>query len=66
MGWFALILTLTGGGPRGATDVTALYLYEMAFEDLRMGRASAGAMILFVIVAALSVLQFRALRERLQ
>ena len=64
MGFFALILAMTGGGPRGATEVTALYTYKMAFEDLRMGRASAGALILFVIIGLLSLLQFRALRER--
>ena len=64
MGFFALILAMTGGGPRGATEVTALYLYEMAFQDLRMGRASAGALILFAIIAVLTVLQFRLLRER--
>lgn len=64
MGFFALVLAMTGGGPRGATEVTALYAYEMAFADLRMGRASAAALILFAIIAALSALQFRALRER--
>ena len=64
MGFFALILPLTRGGPRGATEVTALYLYEMAFQDLRMGRASAGALILFAVIAVLTVLQFRLLRER--
>ena len=64
MGWFALILAMTGGDPRGATNVTALFVYNMAFENLRMGRASAGAMILFVLVALLSMLQFRAMRGR--
>jgi multiple sugar transport system permease protein len=64
MGWFALILAMTGGGPRGATDVTALYAYRMAFEDLRMGRASAAALILFAVIAVISLLQFRLLRER--
>ncbi|SPJ26405.1 carbohydrate ABC transporter permease [Palleronia abyssalis] len=64
MGWFALILAMTGGGPRGATDVTALYMYDMAFQDLRMGRASAAAMILFAIIAVIAVVQFRLLRER--
>ncbi|MCK0168542.1 sugar ABC transporter permease [Jannaschia sp. S6380] len=64
MGFFALVLAMTGGGPRGATEVTALYAYEMAFADLRMGRASAAALILFAIIAALSALQFRALRDR--
>ena len=64
MGFFALILAMTGGGPRGATDVTALYIYRMAFEDLRMGRASAGALILFAMIGVLSLLMFRALRVR--
>lgn len=64
MGFFALILAMTGGGPRGATDVTALYAYRMAFEDLRMGRASAAALILFALIALLSLIQFRLLRER--
>lgn len=64
MGWFALILAMTGGDPRGATNVTALFVYNMAFEDLRMGRASAGAMILFFIVAIFALIQFRLLRER--
>ena len=60
----ALILAMTGGGPRGATEVTALYVYEMAFQDLRMGRASAGALILFAVIAVISAVQFRLLRER--
>jgi len=64
MGFFALVLAMTGGGPRGATEVTALYTYRMAFEDLRMGRASAGALILFAIIGVLSAVQFRALRDR--
>ena len=64
MGFFALILAMTGGGPRGATEVTALYAYRMAFEDLRMGRASAAALILFALIALLGLLQFRFMRER--
>ena len=64
MGYFALILAMTEGGPRGATEVTALYTYTMAFEDLRMGRASAGALILAAIIGVLSLIQFRVLRER--
>ncbi len=64
MGFFALILAMTGGGPRGSTEVTALYAYDMAFQDLRMGRASAAALILAAIIGVLAFLQFRALRER--
>ncbi|MDB2407822.1 sugar ABC transporter permease [Jannaschia sp.] len=64
MGFFALILAMTGGGPRGATEVTALYAYQMAFEDLRMGRASAAALILFALIGIVAAVQFRLLRER--
>ncbi len=64
MGYFALILAMTGGGPRGATEVTALYAYDIAFQDLRMGRASAAALILAAAIGVVAALQFRALRER--
>ncbi|MBM3606544.1 MAG: sugar ABC transporter permease [Alphaproteobacteria bacterium] len=64
MGSFALILAMTGGGPRGATDVTALYAYRMAFEDLRMGRASAAAVMLAGLIGVLALFQFRVLRDR--
>ena len=64
MGFFALILAMTNGGPRGATEVTALYAYRMAFEDLRMGRASAAALILAALIGVVAILQFRALKER--
>ena len=64
MGWFALILAMTGGGPRGTTEVTALYLYQMAFQDLRMGRASAAALLLFVIIGLITLVQVRVLNRR--
>jgi len=61
MGYFALILVMTEGGPDDSTMVTALYMYRMAFEALRMGRASAVAFVLLAIVALLTALQFRLL-----
>ncbi len=63
MGWFALILAMTRGGPRGATEVTGVYLYQMAFQDLRMGRASAAALILFAIIAVLTAIQLAFFRR---
>ncbi len=59
MGYFALILVMTEGGPDDSTMVTALYMYRMAFEALRMGRASAVAFILLGVTVLLSLLQFR-------
>ena len=63
MGSFTLILVLTGGGPVQSTNVTALYMYQMAFQDLRMGRASALAFILFVLIFIITLLQLRIFRR---
>jgi multiple sugar transport system permease protein len=63
MSSFALILVLTLGGPAQSTNVTSLYLYQMAFQDLRMGRASALAFILFVIIFIMTLIQLRIFRR---
>ena len=60
---FALMLVLTEGGPARSTTVTGLYIYEMAFSDLRLGRASATAYILFVLILLISLVQLRILRR---
>ena len=54
---------LTEGGPLQATNVTALYMYQTAFEDLRMGRASAMAYILFAIIFVITLIQLRIFRR---
>lgn len=63
MGSFTLILVLTEGGPIQSTNVTALYMYQMAFQDLRMGRASAMAFILFIIIFIITLIQLRIFRR---
>lgn len=63
LGSFALILVLTGGGPAGSTNVTALYIYQAAFEHLRLGRASAAAVLLFGVIMLLTLLQMRLFRR---
>jgi multiple sugar transport system permease protein len=60
---FALMLILTEGGPARATTVAGLYLYDMAFTDLRLGRASAAAYVLAAIILVFSLLQLRLLRR---
>jgi multiple sugar transport system permease protein len=50
---------ITNGGPANATNFYALYLYRQAFQFLRMGKASALAWILFVVVVVFSVVMFR-------
>jgi len=61
---FAQPYIMTGGGPQRATTFYTLYLYQVAFEDFRMGYASAMAWILFLIVLFLTILFTKASREQ--
>lgn len=58
---FSVIFVLTDGmgGPVNSTLVYLIYLYRNAFAFFRMGYASAMAWVLFVIILALTWLQFR-------
>lgn len=56
---FTLPYIMTRGGPRYATYFYVLYLYESAFTFQEMGYASALAWVLFLIVVALTLVQFR-------
>lgn len=49
---------LTGGGPGTATMVLSLHMYQTGFVKNNMGYASAIAMLIFVITAILSSVQF--------
>ena len=53
---FAEIYVMTKGGPLNSTKTIVYYIYERAFEHLDLGVASAGAVILLIIVMAFSVL----------
>ena len=44
------------GGPLGTTTTMAYYLYQQAFQDFRMGQASAVAVLLFVMLLVLTLL----------
>jgi multiple sugar transport system permease protein len=56
---FTLPWLLTGGGPNKATEFFALFLYLNAFRYLRMGKASALAWILFVIIVGFTLVLFK-------
>lgn len=55
---FGLIFAMTGGGPGRATEVVFYLLYEIAFQRLRFGFASAIAMFMFAIVGVLTWLNW--------
>jgi multiple sugar transport system permease protein len=56
---FGLIFILTHGGPANATNVYIYNLYQNAFQFSKMGYASAMAWILFVIIAAITLVQWK-------
>lgn len=55
---FDLIVVLTAGGPANSTTVPVYYLYETAFVELQTGYASTIAIVLFVIVFIITLLQW--------
>jgi multiple sugar transport system permease protein len=56
---FAVVHTMTKGGPAGATEVIVFFLYEQAFQYFKIGYAFAVAYILFVIIFALTLVQWK-------
>ena len=64
---FDLIYGLTRGGPGvpGRTDVLAARIYSEAFVSLRLGTASAMAVVLFVVLVAVTIAQQRWFRSRI-
>ncbi|WP_082574055.1 carbohydrate ABC transporter permease [Cellulomonas sp. Root137] len=50
---------LTQGGPNDATTSISLYIYEQGFRYNQFGFASAGSLVLFVIIAVVTVVQLR-------
>lgn len=56
---FTLFFIMTQGGPNNATMTFMLYLYNVAFQYMRMGYGSAMAWLLFVYLAVLTALVFK-------
>ena len=56
---FALIQLLTSGGPNNSTQTIMYYIYYNAFKLNRYGYGSAMGIILAIIIAAFSALQFK-------
>ncbi len=56
---FAMVLTLTGGGPGSATTYMIQYIYQTGFDKMQVGYSSAASMVMFVILLIISVIQTR-------
>lgn len=56
---FGQVYIMTRGGPGDATRVLIQHIYETGFRDLQLGYAAAVSLFLFVVMAAVSAVQFR-------
>ena len=55
---------LTQGGPGTSTDTVVMWIYQVAFVQLHLGRATAMSLALVLLVGFISFIQFYALRDR--
>ncbi|GBG07809.1 sugar ABC transporter permease [Paenibacillus agaridevorans] len=61
---FDMIAFLTEGGPNNSTNVLVFYIYEEGFKNFRMGYASALSWVLFLIIAAVTAITWRAQKKQ--
>lgn len=61
---FDTVYALTGGGPEGRTDLIAHRIYVEAFGSAAVGRAAVMALILFVLLLGITLVQHIYFRRR--
>jgi len=57
---FDTVILMTEGGPGRATKMLVNYIFDLSFNQIKYGVASAVAMVLFAVVLIITILQFRA------
>ena len=62
---FDTVYVMTAGGPGNATEVASLNIYNTAFAGFRIGEASAMSVVLFLIILAITIAQFRYFNKRM-
>jgi multiple sugar transport system permease protein len=60
---FTSAYVMTAGGPNNASRFYALYLFQTAFEQFKLGKASAMAWILFLILVVVTAVRFYGSRK---
>ncbi len=56
---FDLVKVMTDGGPGRATNVLVYRIYQEAFENCNVGYASSMAVVLFLIIFTITLIQFK-------
>lgn len=63
---FTPVYMMTQGGPNYATTTVVYMIFQSAFQNFDFGRAAALSLILFAIVATISVIQYRYLSDEIE
>lgn len=63
---FDTIFVLTGGGPGTATQVVSIYLYKSVFQFWELGRAAAGAVLIWIMFFISATILYRIFSKRLK
>lgn len=58
---FDSIYVLTGGGPANTTETLSIYAYKVLFQTLQFGYGSTLSVVVFLCVAAISIVSIRLL-----
>lgn len=57
--YFDLIYVMTGGGPEGASELMATYMYRTVFSSFQLGYGSTVASAMFLVVTLIAALGMR-------
>lgn len=60
---FAIVYTSTKGGPNNASNILPILMFKYGFQFFEMGRASALAVVQFLVMFVFSYTQFRLFRS---
>ncbi len=61
--YFDLIYVMTGGGPEGASELMATYMYRTVFASFQLGYGSTIAAAMFLVVTLIAGIGMRATRR---
>ncbi|HZO88628.1 MAG TPA: sugar ABC transporter permease [Chthonomonadaceae bacterium] len=63
---FTPIYMMTQGGPVRHTDVVGYHIYNQAWRQFHMGMASAQSYVLFLVILAVTIVQFKVVSKRME
>ena len=61
--YFDLIYVMTGGGPEGASELMATYMYRTVFSSFQLGYGSTIASAMFLVVTLIAAIGMRATKR---